>query len=185
MNRVLILILLSFSLLVSNNEIPQNVLKIIPKGYKVLNFTKGDLNRDKFSDAILILKHKGEESEENEYKRPLYILIGNEKGGYKVVEKSDNVVLGYNDGGVFGDPFEGVTIKKGNFSIEHYGGSNWRWSKIVTFKYDKNKKDWFLYRDGEETYHTSKPSKVSREIQTIKDFGVVSFKKYNIFEETE
>lgn len=180
MKKLLSLIILFSTILFSADELPKSVLNIIPKGYTVLNFTKGDLNRDKYDDAILILKHDGEDKDE--LKRPLYILIGNKNGEFKKIAENNNSVLGYFDGGVFGDPFDGVTIKKGYFSIEHYGGSNWRWSKIVTFKYDKNKKDWFLYKDGGDTYHTSNPNKIKTEIQTVKDFGVVAFEKYNIFE---
>jgi len=178
MKKLLTLVILCSTLLLSSN-IPKSVLKIIPKDYKVLNFTKGDLNKDKFDDAILILKHNGEDKDE--FKRPLYILLGSKGENYKVIAKNSNAVLGYFDGGVFGDPFDGVTIKNGYFSIEHYGGSNWRWTRIVTFKYNKKKKNWFLYKDGGDSYHTSNPDKVSTEIQTVKDFGIVPFKKYNIF----
>jgi hypothetical protein len=183
MIKLFILTFVSLTLLISNDKLPESVLKIIPKDYTVLNFTKGDLNRDKFDDAILILKHNNEEH--NEYKRPLYILLGDENGTYKVVAKNNSVVLGREDGGIYGDPFEGVTIKRGYFSIEHYGGSSWRWSRIITFKYNKNQKDWFLYKDGEKTYHISNPQKTTTEIQTVKDFGIVSFKNYNVFKDTE
>ena len=173
----LYLILLISIFLMATDEIPKEIE--IPKGYSVLSFTKGDLNFDEFQDAILILKHKDEDRED--YKRPLYILIGDSKGKFKVVAENNNSVLGYSDGGIYGDPFTGVTIKKGYFSIEHYGGSNWRWTRIVTFKYDKKKKDWFLYKDGGESYHISKPQKITTDIATTKDFGIVPFSKFNIF----
>jgi hypothetical protein len=179
MRKLLTIVILSSTLLLSK-ELPRSVIKIIPKDYKVLNFTRGNLNLDKFKDAILILKHKGESN--NEFKRPLYILIGNGKGDYKVVAKNSNSVLGFFDGGVFGDPLDCVVIKKGYFSIEHYGGSNWRWTRVVTFKYNKKKNNWFLYRDGGVSYHTSNPNKVQKEVQTVKNFGIVPFEKYNIFE---
>ncbi len=179
MKKLLILTLLYSNFLLSDNKLPTSVLKIIPKDYEILNFTKGNLNRDKIDDAILILKHESEES--GDFKRPLYILIGTKSGEYKVVGENNNSVLGRDDGGIYGDPFEGVTIKNGYFSIEHYGGSSWRWTRIVTFKYNKKKKNWFLYKDGGDSYHTSNPEKVSTDILTVKDFGVVPFEKYNIF----
>ncbi len=171
------LILLISTLLLAVDKLPKEIK--IPKDYSVLNFTKGDLNLDKFQDAILILKHKNEDK--NDYKRPLYILIGDSKGKLRVVAENNNSVLGYSDGGIYGDPFSGVTIKKGYFSIEHYGGSSWRWTRIVTFKYNKKKKNWFLYKDGGDSYHTSNPNKITTDIATKKDFGVVPFSKYNIF----
>ncbi len=171
------LILLISTLILVADKLPKEIN--IPKNYTVLNFTKGDLNLDKFQDAILILKHKDEDKKD--YKRPLYILLGDSRGKFKVAKENNNSVLGYSDGGIYGDPFSGVTIKNGYFSIEHYGGSNWRWTRIVTFKYDKKKKDWFLYKDGGDSYHTSNPNKITTDIATKKDFGVVPFNKYNIF----
>ncbi len=171
------LILLISTLILVADKLPKEIN--IPKNYTILNFTKGDLNLDKFQDAILILKHKDEDKKD--YKRPLYILLGDSRGKFKVAKENNNSVLGYSDGGIYGDPFSGVTIKNGYFSIEHYGGSNWRWTRIVTFKYDKEKKDWFLYKDGGDSYHTSNPNKITTDIATKKDFGVVPFNKYNIF----
>ncbi len=72
--------------------------------------------------------------------RPLLILIGNSYGNLKkVAHNNNNTVLCHNCGGIFSDPFEGITIKNGYFSVEHYGGSNWRWTEIITYKYLKDK----------------------------------------------
>jgi len=180
MKKLLSLIVSVSIFLFATDKLPKSVLKLIPKGYSILNFTRGDLNLDKYDDAILILKQKGENKEE--LKRPLYILLGNSQGVFQKVAENNNSVLGFFDGGVFGDPFDGVDIKKGYFAINHYGGSNWRWSRVIIFKYNKEKKNWFLYKDLEESYHISNPTKVETEIQTVKDFGVVPFEKYNIFD---
>lgn len=164
-------------------EVPKSVQSFIPKGYAVLNFTKGDLNRDKIEDAILILKRDNESIEmEDAPRRPLFILIGEKNGAYKKAAENNTTVLTIQDGGVMGDPFEGVTIKNGYFSVEHYGGSAWRWTHIVTYKYDKKKKTWFLHKDGGESFHSADPEKVESKVLTVKDFGVVPFDEYNIFE---
>ena len=179
--KALIFITLFTSFLFSS--IPSRVERFIPKGYEVLNFTKGNLNRDGIDDAILILKviNENESSTDNSPKRPLYILIGNANGGYKLATKNSNCVLGIRDGGMMGDPFSGVAIKNGYFSIEYYGGSSWRWVKVITFRYDSDRDNWFLHREGDESYHSSNPKKVKRKMRTKKDFGVVPFSRYDIF----
>ena len=182
MKKILSSMVLSTLFLLSTDKLPQSVSKVIPKGYSVLKFKKGNLNRDKIADAILILKHDKEEEKEDT-KRLLYILVGTKNGDFKVVKKSSSAVLGVQDGGMMGDPFQDVAIKNGYFSVEHYGGSSWRWSRIVTFKYNKSKKNWFLHKDGGDSYHSSEPDKVTTKIKTVKDFGVLSFEKYDIQKE--
>jgi len=165
--------------LLSTLLFPINIEKFVPKGYEVLNLTMGNLNLDEYEDAILILKHKNEESDD--YKRPLYILVGDSRGEFRVVAENNGSVLGVSDGGIWGDPFVGVTIDDGYFSLKYYGGSNWRWSRTVTFKYDEGQKGWFLYRDREESYYLLNPNKKEIDIKTPEDFGTVEFEKFNIF----
>lgn len=80
-----------------------------------------------------------------------------------------------------GDPFTGVTIKNGYFSVEHYGGSGWRWTRIVTFKYAPAEKNWFLFKDGGDSFHALDPEKVKTKISTVKNFGKVPFERFDIY----
>ena len=73
-------------------------------------------------------------------------------------------------------------VKMRILSIEHEGGSREMWSVIITFKYNAKKRKFFLYKKGGVTYDTRTSTGVVEEIQnrvdTVKDFGVVSFEKY-------
>ena len=66
--------------------------------------------------------------------RHLLIIQGEKDGTFKIVANNDSIVLCFGCGGVFGDPYAGITVKDNYFSIEHYGGSAWRWTRIITFK---------------------------------------------------
>ena len=169
----------------SDNQIS----KFIPNDYAVLDSVSGDLNLDNYSDLILILKKLDEEKTsnviENPAKRPLLILIGKDNGGYELVAKSNTTVYCFDCGGMMGDPYQGVTIKNGYFSVEHYGGSAWRWSRIITYKYSKADNHWFLHRDGGESFHASEPEKSESNMRTKKDFGKVKFEDFDIFEDKE
>lgn len=167
-------------------NLPEAVTGFIPAGYVPLKAVSGDLNLDQFRDVILVVKHPDEENQDqgdnfDRPKRPLLILIGLAGGKYKLAAQNLNTVYCYRCGGVFGDPFEGITIKKGFFSVEHYGGSNWRWTKVVTYKYSPSDKNWYLHRVGRTSYHTSDPDKVEEKAKTVRNFGKVRFDKYDIY----
>jgi hypothetical protein len=167
--------------------VPANLKGFIPKGYDVLDLTKGDLNRDAFTDAIMVLYKKGEEKTsdviEHPEKRPLLILIGQANKSYKLAARSDNAVYCVDCGGQMGDPFTGITIKNGYFSTEHYGGSGWRWTRIITFKYSPAEKGWFLYKDGGDSFHAITHEEVKTSVKTVKNFGKVPFEKFDIYNE--
>lgn len=160
----------------------------IPADYKILDAIKGNLNLDKYLDYILVLKKNNEETTSNfvddkPEKRPLLILLGSENNTYTFAGRNDNSVLCYDCGGMMGDPYEGVTIKDGYFSVEHYGGSAWRWTKTITFKYSKEDKNWYLHRDGGQSFHVNDPNKVEFYGKTKKDFEVIKFKDFDIYKE--
>ncbi len=149
----------------------------IPEGYKILDTKKGDLNRDQFMDVILILQQE-DEQDDSEVVRPLLILIGDANNQLQLAARNDNVVLCESCGGMFGDPYQTTTIKNGYFTVEHYGGSAWRWTKYITFEYITEQNNWFLHKITEESYHTADPDNVNRTTQTVEQFGAVFFEDY-------
>ncbi len=161
--------------------LPQKILKFIPKGYALIDTAMGDLNLDKFPDIILVLKTIGEDTafDATEYKRPLLLLLGRTDKTYTLTSRNDNVVYCNQCCGAFGDPFIGVEIKNGLFTVNHFGGTNDRWSNEITFKYSKTGKNWYLFKIVDKGWNVFHPDDVGTIIKTKKDFGIVSFKKYN------
>jgi hypothetical protein len=166
-------------------NVPGNMKSFVPKGYDVLDLTKGDLNRDAYPDAIMVLYKKGEEkivnANDEPEKRPLLILVGQANKSYVLAAKNNNVVYCVSCGGQMGDPFTGITINNGYFSAEHYGGSGWRWTRIVTFKYSPQEKKWFLFKDGGERFNAITHEEIKTKVRTAKDFGKVPFQSFNIY----
>ncbi|HRH42778.1 MAG TPA: hypothetical protein PKY82_14205 [Pyrinomonadaceae bacterium] len=74
-------------------------------------------------------------------------------------------------------------MQNGNFSVNHYGGSNWGWTRISTYKYLPKDKTWYPFKDGEDNYHKSDPNKVKTTINPTKNFGKIPFKKLDIYKE--
>ena len=157
------------------------LMTFIPEGELVLDYEYGDLNKDDLKNDVILIAHdaKAEREEEGEeLKRTTYILTRTSDNKLKEEAMNEIVVMCSSCGGVFGDPYNNIVIKNGYFSLEHYGGSNWRWTQIFTFKYNEEKKNWFLHKSGGESYHTGEPDKVEETVKTTKDFGVIAFEDY-------
>ena len=168
-------------------NMPRELPAFIPAGYSLLDSVSGDLDLDKMKDYILVLKKNGEDTLAGDPAkaphRPLLILAGVAGGGFILKAKNDKTVLCFTCGGLMGDPFMGIVIKNGYFSIEHYGGSSWRWTRIITYKYSTADSRWYLFKDGHEYFHATQPDSVQRTILTTKDFGKVAFEEFDIEKE--
>jgi hypothetical protein len=168
-------------------SVPANLKSFVLKGYDVLNITKGDLNRDAYPDAIMVQGKKDEKNTSDVIahpeKRPLLLLLGQANKTYKLGARNDNAVYCIDCGGQMGDPFTNITIKNGYFSVEHYGGSGWRWTRIITFKYSTPEKSWFLHKDGGERFHATSGEEVKTSVKTVKNFGKVLFQKFDVYKE--
>ncbi|WP_153797587.1 hypothetical protein [Foetidibacter luteolus] len=162
------------------HNLPPAIGMHIPAGYLALDTTYGNLNMDSIPDLILVVKSPAEDTAgfNREENRPLLILLGNADKSYKLAYRNDKVVFCITCGGLMGDPFEGVSIKNGYFTVEHYGGSAWRWTDYITFKFNREDKRFYLHRRDVLSYHTSNPEKIEKTVTTKKDFGVVDFEKY-------
>lgn len=170
-----IILLCIINIIYSQNE---KVSGYIPNGYTILDSISGDLNKDGFKDLIVILKNDLE-TINPDTTRPLLILHGTKTRGYNLVTQNEHIVLCANCGGIFGDPYDTLVLKNNYFSVEHYGGSNWRWSRIITFKFDLKTKQYVLHKDAGVSFHTSDPDKITNIVTRKKDFGKLPFVKYN------
>jgi hypothetical protein len=161
------------------------VVSLIPAGYEMLDSLVGDLNLDSMPDLLLAMKRKNEEElahqPDSVIKRILIIATGNIDGSFSIQQQNENAVLCANCGGAMGDPYAALVIKNGYFSIEHYGGSSWRWSRTTTFKYNEQEKNWLLHKEGTESFHSSEPEKVTRTLKTSKETGKILFKDFDIY----
>jgi hypothetical protein len=147
--------------------------------YQILDTMTGDLNRDKYMDMLIVLQSDAK-FVSTEEARPLLILIGTPSGDLKKVEENDSVVLCEGCGGVWGDPYDGLAIKNGFFSVEHYGGSSDRWTEIMTFKYSEKENTWILHRQAGVTYSVFDPEmKETEQLYQQENWGKVKFTDYN------
>ncbi|OCB78165.1 hypothetical protein B0A79_16130 [Flavobacterium piscis] len=210
MKSPILLLLLAFSLNVNSqqktivkkhvtfnkkiNSSNEKLKSFIPKGYEAIAEKKGNLNLDKTEDCILVIRKTTEETTSNmdegkPDKRIVLLLLGQKDGSYKLAYKNQNVADCIDCGGVFGDPFSGISIKNGYFSIEHKIAGGHHWEQIITFKFNKTKNNWYLYKDHFINYVLNTSNDPNAEaliadvdkLKTVKDFGEISFQNFNIY----
>lgn len=105
----------------------------IPDNYSIVESVIGDLNKDDI-DELVVVYNIGTENDIEGVSRELIIYKAeNEK--WTVWKKSRQAILASNSGGVWGDPFEEITIRNGILHITHYGGSRWRWGYIDKYRF--------------------------------------------------
>lgn len=166
----------------------------IPKGYQAIIKETGDLNLDKIEDCILVIRKATEETTSNMEegkpdKRVVLLLLGQKDGNYKLAFKNENAAYCIDCGGLFGDPFNAIVIKNGYFSVEHRISGGHHWEHITTFKFNKTKNNWYLYKDHFINYILNPSTDPNAEalianvdkLKTVKDFGEISFQQFNIY----
>jgi ribosomal protein L33 len=151
------------------------IQSFIPENFGLLDSASGDFNQDGKRDIILILKS------DKIQLRPLLILIGSLNGQFILSARNDSVVLCGGYGGLCCDPYSGITIKKQYLSIEHYGGdNNVRWTRIITFKFDRTTNQFILHKDATVFTNRSEDPKSAEYVANHKEnFDKLLFKKYS------
>ena len=135
---------ISFSQTNDNPKTAKNIESFIPEDYDTLMVVRGDLNKDKKKDVVLVLRHEMEKKADIENtdtdgiaSRILVVLLRKDNL-YELSVASGAVILCKHCGGIMGDPFESVRIEMGLLVVKHYGGSAWRWGFTHKFRYQKN-----------------------------------------------
>lgn len=122
-------------------ELPGEALALLDleEGEWVMDRAAGDLNGDGFEDWVVVIEGPPEEGREEEYPqagpRILTILLGDGEGGYTQGQSNDRFVRRADQGGTFGDPYEGIQIEDGELEYSAYGGSSWRWWDTYRFSW--------------------------------------------------
>ena len=179
-------VLLPAAALAQNDEVkvPDEVKPFIEKGMIPIALETGDLNGDGKKDFILVIdkpKDPKAEFDSEETSRPTIILVRDASGKLSVAARNDEAVYCRICGGVFGDPFAGITIKGTSFTISNYGGSSDRWAYDYTFAYSRRDSTWQLVRAEETTFNSLDPNHTTRKhvFTPPKDFGLINFADFD------
>lgn len=140
MKRKLFFILslfLIFSLYAFGESFPQkakSVKDFIPKGWEQLNIAKGDLNKDKLEDVVIVIGNPDINSDDDSV---LLVLFKEKDGTYSLVAKNDkNFSKSYASYySVLGE----IRIKNNVLEIEFFISAIYNINKIYTFRFQNNR----------------------------------------------
>ena len=166
----------------SDLKIPAEVAPFIERGTKAIRLETADLNGDGRSDFVLVLEKSKTKRDKDGFpldQRPLLILIRQPDKSLKLAGRNEKVVFCATCGGVFGDPFAGIKTGRNTFTVELYGGSNWRWTEDYTFNYSRLDRTWQLVRIESGSFHVFEPTKVERKILTPQKFGKINLADFD------
>jgi hypothetical protein len=161
-------------------KVPDEVKPFVEKPLVPIALESGDLNGDGRKDFILVLSEvikDDAEWEEGGGARSVLILVRGADNKLLVAGRNEEAAMCKNCGGVFGDPFAGVSIKGTSFTVSNYGGSNDRWAYDYTFAYSRRDNNWQLVRVVETTFHALDPARTEKKrvYTPPKSFGLINF----------
>lgn len=166
-----------------NLKLPAEVAPFVERGTKALALETADLNGDgRGGDYVLVLERQQTKRDKYDLpinQRPLLILVRQPDNSLKLAARNEKAVFCSACGGVFGDPFAGIVADRNTFTVNLYGGSNWRWTENYTFGYSRRDKTWQLVRIESGSFHVFEPDKVKKKITTPKKFGKINLADFD------
>lgn len=166
---------LAFSYLIDADTKEQDAINFLQDSYKLV-----DLNKDGRQDLVLIAEDIAKRVQEDGWvriehgKRRLRVYLADKNGDLQPFSGNDQIVLGGDEGGVFGDPLNGLTINaKGAIRLSFYGGSRYRWGHSYVIQFRNNDfyhigMDQFTLDNVEGTFHSESRNLLTGEV-IIKD----------------
>ena len=133
-------------------ESPKEVLiEFIPTGWVILDSVSFDYDNDSLIDYVVIIetiknveysKMWGTtESEMNDKPRVLFVLNGT-KNGFSLTCQANELILTSDQGGMMGDPYQGISVSDNRICTSFWGGSGEKWNLSHCFDYQEN--NWVL-----------------------------------------
>lgn len=102
----------------------------------IVSETTGDLDNDGTPERAIIYTT----TESTEYGNVRELQIQKKENGEWVKWfSSTSAILKDGDGGMMGDPFEGLEVKDGILQIRFFGGSSWKWSYTDKYRFQNNR----------------------------------------------
>ena len=158
-------------------KIPPAIAQCIGKQYKLIDLAYGNLNLDTLQDAIAVAQIRPEADSTGDGDRIVFVLTGT-KNGFKVAARNEEVALCHGCGGMM-DPYGGIDLGVGQFSIYNDGGSAWRWHNSATFLYNKKDGHWYATEEESSSFNVFDEAHTRKEkSRTVKQIGKVRFERF-------
>ncbi|UMY66277.1 MULTISPECIES: hypothetical protein [unclassified Flavobacterium] len=107
----------------------------VPEGLTPLDSIRGDLDKDGRDERVIVYETVLPDSVYASADRKLCVYKS-EGGRWMLWQESDQALMGSRDGGMMGDPYEGIDIKANTLRVTQSGGSSWKWSETDIYRWD-------------------------------------------------
>jgi hypothetical protein len=160
--------------------VPAELAPLMPARTTLLDQHAADLNGDGRADVVFVVEWLPKAGDDDDGARTLFVALRQVDGSLKIVKHNDKIVFCRQCGGIWGDPYGGLIVSNGRFSVNHFGGSNWRWSNSFDFAYSRRDSSWQLVSVDEGSFHTSDPEKAkTRRYKPPRDFGKIDIADFD------
>lgn len=113
------------------------------EGWELMDSVELDYNEDGIMDCVGVVTQNPELSPDRDPSlRILFAIVSDGPGQYRLDFQDENLIRKWDEGGVFGDPYEPLTAEGTSFTTHAYGGSAWKWSEAYTYTYRDG--TWYL-----------------------------------------
>lgn len=151
----------------------KSIDSFVPDGWKLIKNTSGDLNRDGLDDIAGVIEYKNNYPKDSEEAPSRILLIAlQEKDHYRLSVQTEKAILTADQGGVWGDPLESLSVNRGSILINFYGGSNYRWAYRYRFRYQN--KAWYLIGATITSYFTGTGEGTTEDYNLLTGFMIVT-----------
>jgi len=163
----------------------EEIKAFVGENQYVITYEAGDFNGDKQIDAILVIGDLNEVSkyknDEVKSKRNVIILQRNDAGILEKILENEDIVYCYSCNSPQGSPLTSIVFSGNTFAVEHEAGRANRWTRIITFEYNREMQLWWLIKDASSTYNIMNSKGFTSEVKTQDDFGFIYFQNYDAF----
>ena len=160
-------IIISSRIIYGQNHETENDLinSLIPEGWILLKYEKGDLNKDGFEDLAIVIHGTdpskivvndgfGYDTLDTNPRTLLIFFYNNKNSKYELIKNEKGIIPSHSSP-TMDDPFSGIEIKKGILEINYYiwynAGSWYVTNETYKFRYQNN--DFFLIGIEYENMH--------------------------------
>lgn len=132
----------------------------LPKDIRIKDICEGDIGNDGIKDVAVVFEYAGDATKDAWYPdevndRVLFVYREIRDEYYVVSCKNYNLIKGRTEGGVFGDPYNGIAIEDGMLKVSDYGGSSLRWGHEYYFGYHDDTFALCKYVEYSHSTHTA------------------------------